>query len=397
MPLRAPSPARPGSAGRWQRLDTPLTPAVVAAVGGAVFVLARLADVAKGDISRFVMAGRDFVNPAVAPKGLHVFPGSGYDGQFYYRLALDPANLARTAYGITLDAGFRIQRIGLPVLSWLAAAGQRSLVPDSEVAVNLAALAVLAWLGGVLARDAGRHAAWGLLVAGFWGFVFSIGRDLPEVVASCFLVGGLVALRRQRAVLAGLLFAGAVLTLETTLDVVIAVGLVGVVELVRRRRRPGTWDLAWAIPGVAFVGWQLVGLAATGVLPMRADSGDNLAVPVVHMVGAIVYYLERLAHVGPLIWLGELFVLGVVTLSAAWCVARSQVPIWEKVAWGIALLVALCLSAGIWYGRANFRGFEDLYLLSVIVLLGSRRRLWIVAALVALAWVLNVGHYVVAL
>lgn len=393
-PARAAGQAR---AGRWQRLDSPAVTAAVAALAGTVYVIARLLVVAKGDITRFVMAGQDFVNPATAPRGLHVFTGSGYDGQFYYRLALDPLNLSRTAYGITLDAGFRVQRIGLSVLSWLAAGGQRSLVPDSEVAVNLAALVVLAWLGALIARDAGRHAAWGLLVAGFWGFVFSIGRDLPEVIASCLLVGGLLAMRRDRPVAAGLLFAGAVLTLETTLDVVIAVGLVCVVELVRRRRRPGTRDLAWVIPGAAFVGWQLFGLAATGTLPMRADGGDNLAVPVVHMVGAIVYYLERLTQVGSLVWLGELFVLAVVTLSAAWCLHGSRIPLWEKLAWGIAVLVALSLSAGIWYGRANFRGFEDLYLLSVIVLLGSRRRLWIVAALVAVAWVVNVGHYIVAL
>lgn len=383
--------------GPLQRLDTPVVPAVISAVAGVAYVLARLVVVAKGDITRFVMAGADFVNPAAAPRGLHVFPGTGYDGQFYYRLALDPANLSRTAYGITLDAGFRIQRIGLSALSWLAAGGQRSLVPDSEVAVNLAALVVLAGLGGVLARDSGRHAAWGLLVSGYWGFVFSIGRDLPEVVASCFLVGGLVAMRRTRPVVAGLVFAGAVLTLETTLDVVIAVGLVSVVEVLRRRRGPGWRDLAWAIPAAAFVGWQLVGLAASGRLPMRADGGDNLGVPVVHAVGATVHYLERLPQTGALIWLGELFVLAVVTLGAAWCIRRSRAPSWEKVAWAISLVVALSLSAGVWYGRANFRGFEDLYLLSSIVLLGSRRRLWMVAVVVAVAWVVNAGHYVVSL
>jgi hypothetical protein len=395
--LPAPVAGRHVRAGRWQRLDSPAAAAVVAAVAGTAYVVARLLVVAKGDITRFVMAGRDFVNPATAPRGLHVFPGTGYDGQFYYRLALDPVNLARTAYGITLDAGFRVQRIGLSVLSWLAAGGQRSLIPESEVAVNLAALVVLAWLGALLARDAGRHAMWGLLVPGFWGFVFSIGRDLPEVVASCFLVAGLLAMRRDRPVAAGFLFAGAALTLETTLDVVIAVGLVCLVELVLRRRRPGLRDLAWVIPGGAFVGWQLFGLAATGTLPMRADGGDNLAVPVVHMVGATVHYLERLTQLGSLVWLGEFFVLAVVTLFAAWCIRGSRVPLWEKLAWGIAVVVALSLSAGIWYGRANFRGFEDLYLLSTIVLLGSRRRLWIVAALVAVAWVVNVGHYVAAL
>lgn len=377
--------------------DRPSVVAAVAAVAGTAFVLARLYVVAKGDVTRFVMAGRDFVNPAAAPAGLHVFPGSGYDGQFTYRLALDPADLHRTAFGITLDAGFRIQRIGMSVLAWLASGGQRQLVPDALVAVNLAALVVLALLGGVIARDSGRHAWWGLLVAGYWGFLFSIGRDLPEVVASCFLVGGLVALRRSRPVLAGEVLACAVLTLETTLDVVIAVALVALVQIARRARRPGLPDAAWVLPGLAFVAWQLTGWAVTGTLPMRADTGDNLGVPVVGMVGAVVHYLARITSGGSLLWLGEFFVLAVVTLYAAWSLLGSRVPVWEKTAWVVAFLVALSLSRGIWYGRADFRGFEDIYVLSSVVLIGSRHRLWIPAALVALAWVVTFAHHVVDL
>ncbi|MDA8357647.1 MAG: hypothetical protein M0Z95_15440 [Actinomycetota bacterium] len=378
-------------------LDNPAAQAVVAALGGAVFVLLRLAVVAKGDVSRFVMAGSEFVDRARAPAGLHVFAGTGYDGQFYYRLALDPADLSRTAFGITLDSFFRLQRIGYPLLSWLAAAGQHALVPNAEITVNVAALAVLAWLGGVIARDAGRHCSWGLLVAGYWGFLFSIARDLPEVVGSCFLVAGLVALRRQRPVLGGVLFAGAVLTIETTLDVVLAVALLSLVQLLRRRRRPSRQDAAWIIPGVTFAAWQLVCWAATGTLPMRADSGANLSWPFVNALGALAHYLGALPSVGSLIWLGELGALGLVTAAAGWALRRSRIPRWEKLAWGIALLVAVSLAHGIWYGRADFRGFEDLYVLSTIALLGSRRRLWVLAAIVAVVWLVTFAHRVVSL
>ncbi len=386
---------RGSAAGR--RLDVPAVPAVVAALGATAFVLLRLAVVAKGDVTRFIMAGSEFVDRARAPAGLHVFAGTGYDGQFYYRLALDPAELSRTAFGITLDSFFRLQRIGYPLLSWLAAAGQHALVADAEIAVNVAALAVLAWLGAVMARDAGRHCGWGLLVAGYWGFVFSIARDLPEVVGSCFLVAGLVALRRGRPVLGGALFAGAALTIETTLDVVLAVALLSLVQLLRDHRPPGRQDAAWIIPGVAFAGWQLVCWAATGVLPLRADSGANLSWPLVNAVGALAHYLGSLPSVGSLIWLGELGALGLVTAGAAWALRRSRIPRWEKLAWGIALLVAVSLAHGIWYGRADFRGFEDLYVLSAVVLLGSRRRLWVLATIVAVVWLVTFAHRVVSL
>ena len=379
------------------RTDRPLATAAAAAVAGTLFVLVRLLVATKGDISRFVMAGRDFVNPASAPKGLYVFPGSGYDGQFYYRLALDPVDLAKTAFGITVDAGFRFQRIGMSALAWLASGGQHQVVPEALVAVNLAALVALAWLGALIAHDAGRHAGWGLLVAGYWGFLFSIGRDLPEVLASCFLVGGLVALRRARPVLAGLVLSCAVLTLETTLDVVIAVGVVALVQILRRTRRPGVQDLAWVMPGLAFAGWQVTGLAMTGALPMRSDTGDNLGVPAVNMVGAVVHFLTHITSASSLLWLAEFTVLGIVTLFAAWSLPRSRVPSWEKAAWVVASLVAVSLARGVWYGHATFRGFEDVYLLSTVVLIGSRHRLWLPAALVAVAWAVTFAHHVVDL
>lgn len=365
--------------------SSPALPALIAAVAGTAFVLARLALAAKGDITRFIVAGRHFVDPALAPPGLHVFP-SGYDGQFYYRLALDPLDLAKTAFGITLDSAFRVGRIGYPMLSWVAVGGQRQLIPCAEVGVNLAALVILAWLGGVIALDAGRHAAWGLLVVGCWGFLFSIGRDLPEVVGSCFLVGGLVALRRQRGLLAGLLFAGAALTIETTLDVVIAVALVSIIGLLRRRRRPGALEVAWILPFLAFAGWQAYGWAATGQIPVLADSNSNIGLPAVSMIGAVVHYVELLPSHESAIWLGEYLVLAIITLIAAWCVVSSRIPLWEKAAWGIAVLVGLSLARGIWYGTADFRAFEDVYVLSAILLLGSRHRLYVPAALVAIAW-----------
>lgn len=379
------------------RLDSPVVSAVVAAVAGTVFVLARLAIVCKGDITRFVFAGRTFVDPAQAPRNLHVFAGTGYDGQFYYRLALDPADLSRSAFGITMDSFFRLQRIGLPVLAWLGSAGQRQVVPDAEVAVNLAALVVLAWGGATLARDAGRHCAAGLLVAGYWGLLFSIGRDLPEVAGSCLLVTGLVAVRRERPVVGGLLFAGAVLTIETTLDVVGAVAIVAIVQWLRHRRAPGRHGGAWIVPGVAFSAWQVVCWAATGTLPMQADSGANLSWPLVDPVGAVAHYLGLLPSAGALVWLGELGTLGVVTALAAVSVSRAALPSWEKLAWAISLLVAVSLARGIWYGRADFRGFEDLYVLSALVLLGSERRLRVPAALVAVVWVVTFAHRVVSL
>ncbi len=380
------------------RLDSPATPAAVAGLSGIAFVLARLFLVAHGNITRFVFAGSRFVNPARAPKGLHVFHGTGYDGQFYYRLALDPLDLSKTAFGITFDRVFRVERIGFPVLSWIVSGGgHASAVPWAMVVVNLVAFASLGWLGAIFARDAGRHAVWGLLFPAFWGLLFSMGRDLPEVVASAFLLAALLLLRRRRWWAAGLLLAGAVLTIETTFDVVLAVAVVSVARVLWGRRRPGSEDLAWVIPVASFGAWQLYGWEETGKLPFRNGAGDNLAVPVVNMVRAVGHFLATWPSSSSTIWLSEFAVLAVVTIVAAWSISQSRVTLWERVAWGIALLVALSLSKGIWSGRADFRGFEDLYLLSAVVMVGSRRRLWIPVALLGVLWAATFVHRAIRL
>ena len=75
-------------------------------------------------------------------------------------------------------------------------------VPYMLVAVNVAALTALAALGAVIARQGGRHAAWGLLLPAYFGLVTSLSRDTAEPVAAAFLVAGLLAIRARRPVLA---------------------------------------------------------------------------------------------------------------------------------------------------------------------------------------------------
>ncbi len=218
-------------------------------LAAVVFFVFRLEVFAHGDITRFIDAGSSFVNSAKAPRGLAIVPGSGYDGEFYYRLALDPANLHRTAYGITFDTAFRLQRITYSAIAWLFAGGRQGLIPVSLVVVNILGLGALGWLGGLVAKDSNRPAVYGLLIAGYFGFLFTLGRDLTEICAATFLLAGLVALRRDRPVLAGFLLAAAALSRETALAFAVSVGIVSLVEIARRRRRSRAQGLGLDHPG----------------------------------------------------------------------------------------------------------------------------------------------------
>ena len=113
----------------WSRLNRPLVPGIIAFLGWLGFALARWQIWAHGHLSLFIMAGHTYTHRSQLPPGLLRVPSAGYDGQFYYRLALDPANWHHTAFGITMDQSYRYTRTGYPILAWIFSLGQHQLVP----------------------------------------------------------------------------------------------------------------------------------------------------------------------------------------------------------------------------------------------------------------------------
>src|ERR1700753_1191369 len=102
-------------------------------------------------------------------------------------MARNPANLAWSAYGSGFDAWYRRVRIGYPALAWLGSAGQVPALPWGLVVINVLSLGAIAVLGGGFAREAGRDALWGLLLASYFGLATSTARDLTEPLAAACL------------------------------------------------------------------------------------------------------------------------------------------------------------------------------------------------------------------
>jgi hypothetical protein len=369
--------------------DSPASVALVSGIVASVFVVSRLLVVAHGDPSVFIVVGSPHVVDSSLPRGIAVMRGSGYDGTFYYRMALDPVDLARTAFGIRMDTVSRFERIGYPAIAWLVAGGQRSLVPATLIVTNVVALCALGFGGGLLARNSGRHAMWGFVLAGFWGYLWSAGRDLTEITAAAFLVLGLYAYRRDRSLSAGVLLLGAVLTKETALYVVLVIAATRIVRrLMRRDPRPfGSPDITWGLPLFGFAVWQLAVLAATGTLPLGASGQANLGQPFAGLGDGICDYLSHPLHVASLLWIGELTVLAVIVIAAGGSIRSSSAPLHERLAWLAFVLLTICLSPSIWRGDVGFRSLDDIYVFSWIVLLGTRRRLWPLAAIVGGTWI----------
>ena len=171
------------------RTDRPIIPGLIALLAALAFALARWQTWAHGSIGRFILVGRRFATPSQLPHGIPLSPTYGYDGQFFYRLALNPVNFSHIAYGIRVDQPYRYMRIGYPWLTWLASFGQHVLVPVMLVAVNIVAIGAMGYLGGMFARQGGRHALAGLVLPAYFGLVTSLSRDTAEPLAAVCLLG----------------------------------------------------------------------------------------------------------------------------------------------------------------------------------------------------------------
>ena len=372
------------------KTDRPVLVGLITMLAALGFTLARLQTWAKGSIGEFILVGQHFSTPSQLPRGIPVVPTYGYDGQFFYRLALNPLNFSHTAYGITMDRPYRYMRIGYPVLTWLVSLGQHVVVPVMLVAVNVAAIGAIGYLGAVFARQGGRHAAWGLLLPGYFGLITSLSRDTAEPLAAACLLAGLLALRARRPVLAALLLAYGALTRETVMVAVAAVAILRVIGIVRRRRRPDRDDLPWALPTAAFAGWQVVVKAATGSIPILADGGRNAGTPFLAAFDALK---SNLGHINVHqfdqydLWLLELAILIGFSVAALSSLRATSAPVHERLAFVLYLVEICVVTPDTWNSLdADLRSFIEVYLLAVIILLGTPRRnlgTWLLPTLAA--------------
>jgi len=372
-----------------RRLDHPLSVVLLIAAAYAGYLGLRWHRFG-GDWSRFICAGDEFCDPKRVTAGVFVRPrSSGYDGQFYYRLALDPFSRRRSDFGVQLDApAYRHQRIVYPLLAWLVSAGNPQHVPAALVGLNFVGLLVLAALAAVWARTVGRHALWGLLIALYPGFVATFVRDLTEIVQACFLVGALLCLQRGHPMCAGILLTVAVLARETALGLAGGIGLYMAVGAIRGRSDALRYWPACLLPVGIYLAWQVALRWWWGEWPLSASDG-SLGPP---FVGFVRFLNQLEATSGPLagVWVAELLFLGLFTVGVPWSWRRaSSLPV-VRAAWVLYALLATVLTTKIWVDDWAFlRALTEFYVLGAAILIAAAGRLrFLILTLLPLAWLI---------
>ncbi len=353
------------------------------------------------DTSVFIVAGDLFVDsskldaPIIVRKDSH-----GYDGEFYYRLALEPWPSTSAAHGITFDGAlYRAQRILYPVLAWAVSLGNAALVPAALVGVNLIAVGVVGGMAVAL-RDAAKLPVWFPFTVVLWpGFVVTIMHDTTELVPQALLMGALWAWVSGRTALFAVFASLAPLGREVAILVPAGFFLWSVAAWLRDRTRPSfAWAIVCGLALLPFLMWR-----ETLILTLHAapSSGTNLGWPGVGFVETVrrilspASYLQLPQLSAALGWRMALALVGVVGLLAATVIhvhrgLQNKLLAPAVIAWSLtAALITLFRTDGPWIDDiAIFRTLTEYYTLSIVVLAAASASWFVMLPVIGVAGLL---------
>ena len=368
------------------------------------------------DISTFIVAGDQFVHSADTLAPIIVRPHSaGYDGQFYYAIALNPFALGTSSGGVAFDhAAWRWQRILYPFLAHFAAFGLPERMPAALLAINIAALSALALLAGQIARSMPTAGLWPWGFMLWPGFLTSLTHDTTEILACAFLLGALLAYLQKRYWRFAALAAMASLTRETSSLMLAGMLLWSLVSCVRdfrlsqADRRVALAQAAIPILSAAaallpFLVWHAFLAVHWRDMVETAPLQANIGLPLVGVARRVALSIsamaspERLPLKARVASAYDLATIGLFILGFSTWVGRSLAPCFRHSRHGaiaagwlaMMVLISLLSARGPWIDpTATFRAFSECWIVGCLLLsLNDRPPPRLVGlALVPLAW-----------
>jgi hypothetical protein len=274
-----------------------------------------------GDPAIFIRPGSAFVAPELLPADAKVFPGTGYDGQFFFYIAQDPllggtvASRDDETSSHLDNIAYRYQRILLPALGWLTSWGNPDVLEWTLPLLNV--LAVLG-SGFLLARflaSRGRSPWLSLVYMASFGVVVGVTNDLSDPLAAGLFVAGAIWWLEGRATLSVAALAACLLARELYLIPVVAIAIL---ELARGPRR----GVVWLLPLAVLAAWQAYLRLAFAAPVTPADTERPGLVPLQGV-------FEKIKEVLRVDWLGvanwELLFVGFLLVTVAYFFAESVV------------------------------------------------------------------------
>lgn len=325
------------------------------------------------NVSHLITAGDYFVNDTMTPTEIAVLKDSvGYDGQFYYRLALDPFTNLTTAFGVTLDnPSFRQQRIGYPLVVWALSHGNPVLVPMMLVVVNIIAAMALGGMGGKLAIDRGQPGVVGSVFAFYPGFAVSYFRDLAEIMTAALVLAGILYGLRGRHLIAALFFGASVATRETALLVPASFGMVHLFVWVTQKHnlRSHSWYV-YLLPLLVYFSIRYYVGSNWGTDSLSGGLKD-LGLP---LVGITEFLRANYTLESPLqvVNIAAFLLCCATAVLGAFSLRTSQVPAPIKLSWLLYLILITSLSNVLWLSFGEFlRACNEYWLITCLLIIYS--------------------------
>lgn len=342
------------------------------------------------DPSWFMHVGKQFVVAGHSSRvisGLHWDGPVGYDGQYYFGLAADPAH-AHEYMGI--ESGIVYSRVGYPALIYATSAGSVAAMPYAMIVINLVAVLAGTFAVGRWLLHRGLP-PWPAALYGLApGLIFAVTHDLTEPLGFALVAIAVLLFDRWLWVSAGV-FALAALTRETAVP--FALGAAACLLFRDRRdwRRAAGFVVVSCVPLIL---WRVVAGAYTHRPTQEVDhSGLRWLIPfhgffpgwpfdsqhrvilitvigpaILAGVAAIVQLAHRRSPVTALVLLANVLLYVVFLPRGPYQLSSDA----ARAAIGVILAALYCLPA--WWGRslvprlllsADMIGFSLLWFLFV--------------------------------
>jgi hypothetical protein len=236
-----------------------------------------------GDWTIFVTLGDCYAACAGVGETCPAGASEGYDGQFAYYIARDPA-----ASPACLDVpAYRYQRILLPILVWALSVGQAQLIPLAFIVINLTALVgSTALLERLLVQM--RVSRWHALVYGlFVGVFMSVRLSTTEPLAYGLVILAIWLGMQGRGWLEAVVWLAAGLAKE------MAFLFVGALVLYHLWKREWGRALRLAlVTGIPFALWQVFLRVWLGSFGIGSGGADGTPFEIIPFMGLIRVWTE---------------------------------------------------------------------------------------------------------
>jgi len=372
------------------------TPRAFAPIAMLVYLLAVLPILAlhRFDPSVFIIAGDRYVDAVKLVSPIIVRAHSdGYDGQFYYRMALAPFAFKAEAFGVRYDnPAWRTQRIVYPLLAWAAAFGRADLVPLSLFLLNLFGIGVITFFAVSLTALLNLPPLTPLAVLLWPGLIVSLTHDTTEIIACALLLGALDMYVRGRIAGYAVLAALATLTRETSIVFFFGVFCVEGIRAVRSVPWPESWPrlLLAGLALAPFPIWRQMQFILWGQSPLNDAARDNVSWPfggflhgIAGAISGASFGGDHLAVRGYALAALALLVIfcGMVTLRLK--TAFRTAAIAPLAAGWLPLAALMTMLATAWVQTSFLRAFSECFIIGCLIIASQPPPQWIGRALVS--------------